>query len=160
MNSLNHGKIHSQVVNMNIGNLGPSLGQSNSANAGNSHAARAGMEIDRTCTTFSALAPGPRTSINRLSSKDSLEVDSHDDRLNIMIEQDLLREHIPQQMLEVRGKQFPLNPPKSYKNPRKKRRKEVRSSPSSLSSHSVITSCPPLLTGPESNSNPQSSQPR
>ncbi|GMH49843.1 hypothetical protein TrRE_jg10597 [Triparma retinervis] len=113
------------VVNMNIGNLGPSLGHEKSANGGNSLAPE--IDLERTCSTFSDLAPQGSTSMERISSKESPEVDSHDDRVSIMIEQDLLREHIPQQMLEVRGRKFPLNPPKNLKKPRKKRRKEAQS---------------------------------
>jgi len=93
---------------MKIGNLGPGVQEGGNGNA------RVGKVL---------LDKGR---LGSLKTDSSSSVDSHD-HYNTVMEQELLREHIPQQTLNIGGKMFPLSSPNALmKKPRKKRRKESR----------------------------------
>mmetsp|Transcript_23482 Transcript_23482/g.48876 ORF Transcript_23482/g.48876 Transcript_23482/m.48876 type:complete len:788 (+) Transcript_23482:160-2523(+) len=108
-----------KINTANVNNLGHS-GQGSSGSD-----ARDGKNESAPVASFSDLAPRGRHSMNRLTKESygNSGSTSHES-FSTTIEQELLRGHLPQQVLNLGEKEFPLHPPKAVKKPRKKRRKE------------------------------------
>lgn len=106
------------------------LGHSGQGSGGSD--ARDGKNESAPVASYSDLAPRGDHSMNQLtkesygnsgsSGHESFSTTTGD--FSTTIEQELLRGHLPQQVLNLGGKEFPLHAPKSVNKPRKKRRKE------------------------------------